>query len=74
MNVFKTEHRLNNERHSRNFWLGNGILAIAMLALFFMGQLSEALGIWAVVLWMVLAAAGMALLMSDKSGEPPASD
>jgi hypothetical protein len=26
------------------------------------------------VLWMVLAAVGMALVMSDKSGEPPAPD
>ena len=45
-----------------------------MLTLFFMGPLSEALGIWAAVLWMALAAAGMALVMSDKSDEPPAPD
>lgn len=61
-------------KRSRNFWIGNGILALAMLLLFFMGPLSNALGIWAAVLWMVLAAVGMALLMSDKSGEPPAPD
>ena len=45
-----------------------------MLTLMFMGPLSNALGIWAAVLWMVLAAIGVALLMSDKSDEPPASD
>ncbi|MHB0973678.1 MAG: hypothetical protein ACYC0P_05485 [Thiobacillus sp.] len=61
-------------KHSRNFWLGNGILAVAMVTLLFMGPLSDALGIWAVVIWMVLAAVGMALVMSDKSDEPPESD
>lgn len=61
-------------KHGRNFWIGNGILAVAMLTLFFMGPLSDALGIWAAVLWMVLAAVGMALLMSDKGDEPPAPD
>ena len=45
-----------------------------MLTLFFMGPLSDAMGIWAAVLWMVLAAVGMALVMSDKREEPPAPD
>jgi len=45
-----------------------------MLLLLFMGPLSDALGIWAAVLWMVLAAVGMTLLMSDKSDEPPSPD
>lgn len=58
----------------RNFWIGNGVLAGAMLMMFFMGPLSDALGIWAAVLWMVLAAVGVALLMSDKSGDPPEPD
>ena len=65
---------MNTDKHSRNFWIGNGVLAAAMLILFFMGPLSDALGIWAAVLWMVLAAVGMGLVMSDKSGEPPAPD
>ena len=65
---------MSRDKHSRNFWLGNGILAVAMLALLFMGPLSTALGIWAAVLWMVLAAVGVALIMSDKSDEPPQSD
>jgi uncharacterized membrane protein YhaH (DUF805 family) len=58
----------------RNFWIGNAVLTLAMATLFFMGQLSEALGIWAAVLWMVLAAVGVGLVMSDKSGEPPTPD
>ncbi|OYW39833.1 MAG: hypothetical protein B7Z35_02775 [Hydrogenophilales bacterium 12-61-10] len=58
----------------RNFWLGNAVLTVAMLMLIFMGQLSDALGIWAAVLWMALAALGVWLLMSDKSGEPPPPD
>jgi len=65
---------LSSSKHSRNFWLGNGVLAVAMLTMRFMGPLSNALGIWAAVMWMVLAAIGVALLMSDKSDEPPASD
>lgn len=65
---------MNTGKRSRNFWIGNAVLTAAMLSLFFMGPLSNALGIWAAVLWMALAAVGMALLMSDKSDEPPAPD
>jgi hypothetical protein len=65
---------MNTGKHGRNFWIGNGILAMAMLMLFFMGPLSDAFGIWAAVLWMVLAAVGMAFLMSDKTEEPPSPD
>lgn len=61
-------------KHQRNFWIGNTVLALAMLLLLFMGPLSDALGIWAAVLWMVLAAVGMMLVMSDKSDEPPSPD
>jgi len=68
------ECQLNTGKRSRNFWIGNLVLGAAMLALLFMGPLSDALGIWAAVLWMVLAAVGMALVMSDKSDEPPAPD
>lgn len=65
---------MNPGHRSRNFWLGNALLALAMLMLFFMGPISDALGIWSVVIWMALAGVGMALLMSDKSDEPPAAD
>tara|TARA_R110002049_G_scaffold137526_2_gene297563 strand:- start:305 stop:502 length:198 start_codon:yes stop_codon:yes gene_type:complete len=65
---------VNTCKPKRNFWIGNGVLALAMLMMFLMGPLSSALGIWAVVVWMVLAAVGMGLIMSDKSDEPPAPD
>jgi uncharacterized membrane protein YhaH (DUF805 family) len=65
---------LNTGKHSRNFWMGNAVLALAMLLLLFMGPISNAMGIWAAVLWMVLAVVGVALLMSDKTDEPPAPD
>ena len=68
------ETELNTGKHRRNFWIGNAVLALAMLLLLFMGPLSNVLGIWAAVLWMVLAAAGMGLIMSDRSEEPPAPD
>ena len=48
-----------------NFWIGNGLLAVAFLTLFFMGTLSEILGSGAVVLWMVLAAAGTYFIMKS---------
>ena len=65
---------MNTGKHSRNFWIGNAVLALAMLMLLFMGPLSAAMGIWAAALWMALAAVGVGLIMSDKSGEPPAPD
>ncbi len=65
---------MNTGKHSRNFWIGNAVLALAMLMLLFMGPLSDAMGIWAAALWMALAAGGVGLIMSDKSGEPPAPD
>ncbi len=65
---------MNRGKHNRNFWLGNAILAVAMLTLIFMGPLSNALGIWATVIWMVLAAVGVTVLMSGKSDEPPEPD
>ncbi len=48
-----------------HFWLGNGLLAVAMLLLFFMDSLSQMLGIGAVALWMVVAAAGMYFIMKN---------
>lgn len=74
MKFSETEFELSTGKRSRNFWLGNGVLVLAMLMMFFMGPLSDALGIWAAVLWMVMAALGMGLIMSDKSDEPPAPD
>jgi hypothetical protein len=65
---------LTTGKRKHNFWIGNAVLALAMLMLLFMGPLSNALGIWAAALWMALAAVGVALLMSDKSDEPPSPD
>jgi uncharacterized membrane protein YhaH (DUF805 family) len=62
------------DKGKRNFWIGNAVLTLAMVMLFFMGQLSEAMGIWAAVLWMALTAVGVGLVLSDKSGEPPTPD
>ena len=49
------------------FMIGNILLAIALGTLLFMGSLSERFGFWAVVLWMVLAAAGIYFIMADKN-------
>ncbi|MHB1084342.1 MAG: hypothetical protein ACYCZA_05835 [Thiobacillus sp.] len=65
---------MNNAKRSRNFWIGNAVLALAMLMLLLMGPLSNTLGIRAAILWMALAAVGMALVMSDKRDEPPPPD
>lgn len=48
-----------------NFWIGNGLLAAALLILLFMGTLSEMLGVGAVILWMALAAAGTYFIMKS---------
>ncbi|MBU0655074.1 MAG: hypothetical protein KJ914_08040 [Gammaproteobacteria bacterium] len=47
----------------RNFWIGNGLLAAALLMLFFMDTLSQMLGMGAVALWMIFAAAGVYFIM-----------
>jgi hypothetical protein len=49
--------------HTPNFWIGNALLAVALLILFFMDSLSQMLGMGAVALWMVCAAAGMYFIM-----------
>ncbi len=57
---------MNDDKPTTKFWLGNGIMAVAMLLLLFMGRLWEVMGAGAMVLWGVLVAAGVTLLMSDK--------
>ena len=47
----------------RNFWIGNSLLAAALLMLFFMDSLSQMLGMGAVALWMACAAAGTYFIM-----------
>ena len=53
--------------HGLRFWLGNGLLALAAVCLFFMHELSLVLGVWAMALWMALAAAGVTLIIRDGS-------
>lgn len=59
---------MNASKHGINFWIGNAILAVALVALFYMDPLSEALGIWAMTLWMALAGAGVYFLTNGKGG------
>ncbi len=51
--------------HGSRFWIGNALLAAAAVCLFFLHELSLWLGIWAMVLWMGLAAAGVTLIVRD---------
>lgn len=62
---------MQDPKQRMHFWLGNGLLAVALLSLFFMGPLSAVLGVWAMGLWMVLAGIGMYFVMQDKG---PKSD
>ena len=48
-----------------NFWIGNGVLALALIILVFMGTLSQMFGIGAVVVWMIVAAAGTYFIMKS---------
>lgn len=59
---------MNEPEHSKNFWLGNAILAVAMVVLLFMGRLWEVVGVAAMVLWAALVIIGVYLLMVDKGG------
>lgn len=61
---------MNQEKHSTNFWLGNGILAVALIVVLFMGRLWEVMGRGAMVLWVALIVAGVYLLMKDKDSSP----
>jgi hypothetical protein len=57
---------MDNDKHGSNFWLGNALLGLALVTMFFLGALWEAFGVWAMILWMGLAGAGMYFLMKDK--------
>jgi hypothetical protein len=59
---------MNEPEHSKNFILGNAILAAALLVLLFMGRLWEVMGVGAMVLWTAMVIAGVTLLMKDKGG------
>ncbi len=53
---------------SNTFWLGNGILAVAMFMLLFMGSAWESLGVAAMVVWVALVVLGVYLVMQKGEG------
>lgn len=59
---------MNDDKPTTKFWLGNGVLALALLLLLYMGKLWALMGAGAMVLWVLLVAVGVYLLMSDKGG------
>ncbi|MDH5785476.1 MAG: hypothetical protein OEZ16_07705 [Chromatiales bacterium] len=59
---------MNENEPTPRFWLGNGVMAVALLMLLFMGRIWELLGVGAMVLWVLLVGVGVYLLMSDKKG------
>lgn len=65
---------MHDSQRSFNFWLGNGILAFAMLLLLFMGSLWSAMGLWAMGLWVGVVAVGVYILMKDKDESPMSPD
>lgn len=57
---------MSDPKQKTQFMIGNAILAVCMLMLIFMGSLWQRLGPMAMVLWVILAAAGMYFIMQDK--------
>ncbi len=57
---------MSKRTHGRNFWIGNGLMAVALVMMFSLGTLWQYMGVWAMVLWMGIAGAGMYFLMADK--------
>jgi hypothetical protein len=57
---------MSDPKQKTQFMIGNAILAVCMLMLIFMGSLWQQLGPMAMVLWVILAAAGMYFIMQDK--------
>jgi len=52
------------------FWAGNAVLVLALLVLLVMDRLWEAVGMWAMVLWVTLVGLGVYLVMSDRRDPP----
>ncbi len=61
---------MSTEEHSKTFWFGNAVLAVALVVLLVMGKLWEWMGPLAMVLWVALVGVGIYLLLKEKS-EPP---
>lgn len=61
---------MNDSERTRNFWLGNAFLVAALIVLLKMGLLWERIGVWAMIIWVILAGVGAYFLLIDKK-EPP---
>lgn len=57
---------MSDPQHTPNFWIGNAMLAAALIMLLFLGELWAMLGGLAMALWMGLAGVGMYLVTKDK--------
>lgn len=57
-------------KHGRNFWLGNAILAVALVMVLFIGPLWELMGVFAMILWAVVVGIGVLFITRDE-GTPP---
>jgi len=49
-----------------NFIIGNVVLVAALVFLLYMGQIWEAIGPSAMLIWMAMVGVGMTLLLKDK--------
>ena len=65
---------MHETNHGPRFWIGNALLALALVTMFFLGTLWEHLGVGAMVLWMALAGVGMYFVMTDKGGSSSLPD
>jgi hypothetical protein len=65
-NTIHLEIDMQNNKHNPGFIVGNVLLGLALVMLMFIDSLWAALGGWAMGLWMVLAGAGMYLVMTEK--------
>jgi hypothetical protein len=57
---------MDGPENSNNFFIGNAILAVALMLLLFMGRAWEVMGAGAMVLWIALVVTGVTFLMKDK--------
>ncbi|MBI5331338.1 MAG: hypothetical protein HZB71_12090 [Betaproteobacteria bacterium] len=63
---------MNEPSRGPHFWIGNVLLALALAVLLFMERLWPLLGSLTMVLWMILAGAGIYLVTRDKG--PPGAN
>ncbi len=57
---------MNDKEFGPSFWLGNGILALAMIMLLFMGSMWETFGVLAMVLWAAVVGLGVYLVLQGQ--------